>query len=107
MASSEWTYGAESGAELDGRLVDRVAVADAHPGLDALFVQPVDRFVEPLEVVDALLLFALGPAALDASVFGAELADVVFVDAELGLVTVECFAADGPIGRFDVFGVAR
>jgi len=51
--------------------VDRVSIAQAHPWLHRLLVEAVNALVKPVELVDALLLFALGPAALDAGVFDA------------------------------------
>ncbi len=87
------------------RAVERVAVAQAHPGLNPCSPQSVDALIQPVEIVDALLFLALGPTALQPAMLHAQLADVVLVDAENRLVTIERLAAHRPLRRLDLPGV--
>ena len=84
-----------------------VAVGDADPGLHAHRGHLAHLRVEPGEVVLALLLLGLGPAAEEAPARGAEVAEEDLVLVPVGVVAVHRLAADGPHVRADGLRGAR
>ena len=79
-----------------------VAVGEADPGLHAHRRHLAHLRVEPGEVVDALLLLRLRPAAEEAAALRAEIGQVVLVGVPVGVVAVHRLAADRPLGALDV-----
>ena len=78
------------------RPVNRIPVGQAHPRANPLFAKAVDRFVEPSEIVAALLLLATSPAALDTRSSNPQLSHIGLVGRKIGILTVETFAPDRP-----------
>ena len=87
--------------------VDRVAVIRFQHGVQPVRKCEVDALVKPREIVFALHLLALRPAALQADGTDAELRQVVLVGRELREVAVEQFAPDHPLVVFRVGRRAR
>ena len=87
--------------------IKTVAITQAHPRLYALIVHVEDNLIQPGEIVHIFSLLGLGPAALDAGLLDTQRSEVVLPVSIKGIITIHGFSADGPIGRFDLIGVAR
>ena len=87
--------------------VDRVAVAQAHPRLDALGCHVRDNLVQPRPIVDAFGLLGLGPAGLDPRLLDAQRAQVFAPMLVDRVVPVHRLGANGPVGRLDLACMSR
>ena len=80
-------------------LVDRIAVGEADPRLDADRRGMPNLNIEPREVVLPLFLLGLRPAAEEPRVLRPRLAEIFCVGLEVGEFAVEAFASDRPPRR--------
>ena len=88
-------------------LVDRIAVGEADPRLDADRRGMPNLNIKPREVVLSLFLLGLRPAAEEPRVLRPRLAEIFCVGLEVGEFAVEAFASDRPPRRRNLRRFAR